>query len=457
MSLVRKMEFKDKTFLVVGTGVSGIAAVKLLGRMGAKIILFDSNAKLDCEAVRGKIPEEIEFDFVLGAIPSSVMDKVDIAILSPGVPTDLLFVLEMQEHNIKIWGEIELAYRCSKGKLLAITGTNGKTTTTALVGEILKTYYKSVFVVGNIGLPYTEYALDMTEDSVTVAEVSSFQLETIHKFHPQVSAILNITPDHLNRHHTMECYAETKARIAKNQTKDEICVLNYEDAYLQKLAKDMSADVFWFSSEHILERGIWLEGEQIYYCDTEKIPVCTIHDMNLLGKHNYENVMAAIAITMHAGVPIDCIRQAIRDFQAVEHRIEFVKEVNGVRYYNDSKGTNPDAAIKAVEAMVRPTIVIGGGYDKKNTYEEWIASFGDKVKCLVLLGETKDAIAATAKKAGFTNIIMTQSLQEAVEVSSREAKSGDAVLLSPACASWDMFKSYEERGKLFKEYVRALQ
>lgn len=162
MSLVRKMEFKDKTFLVVGTGVSGIAAVKLLGRMGAKIILFDSNAKLDCEAVRGKIPEEIEFDFVLGAIPSSVMDKVDIAILSPGVPTDLPFVLEMQEHNIKIWGEIELAYRCSKGKLLAITGTNGKTTTTALVGEILKTYYKSVFVVGNIGLPYTEYALDMT-------------------------------------------------------------------------------------------------------------------------------------------------------------------------------------------------------------------------------------------------------------------------------------------------------
>ena len=457
MSLVRKMEFKDKTFLVVGTGVSGIAAVKLLGRMGAKIILFDSNAKLDCEAVRGKIPEEIEFDFVLGAIPSSVMDKVDIAILSPGVPTDLPFVLEMQEHNIKIWGEIELAYRCSKGKLLAITGTNGKTTTIALVGEILKTYYKSVFVVGNIGLPYTEYALDMTEDSVTVAEVSSFQLETIHKFHPQVSAILNITPDHLNRHHTMECYAETKARIAKNQTKDEICVLNYEDAYLQKLAKDMSADVFWFSSEHILERGIWLEGEQIYYCDTEKIPVCTIHDMNLLGKHNYENVMAAIAITMHAGVPIDCIRQAIRDFQAVEHRIEFVKEVNGVRYYNDSKGTNPDAAIKAVEAMVRPTIVIGGGYDQKNTYEEWIASFGDKVKCLVLLGETKDAIAATAKKAGFTNIIMTQSLQEAVEVSSREAKSGDAVLLSPACASWDMFNSYEERGKLFKEYVRALQ
>ena len=456
MSLVRKMEFKDKTFLVVGTGVSGIAAVKLLGRMGAKIILFDSNAKLDCEAVRGKIPEEIEFDFVLGAIPSSVMDKVDIAILSPGVPTDLPFVLEMQEHNIKIWGEIELAYRCSKGKLLAITGTNGKTTTTALVGEILKTYYKSVFVVGNIGLPYTEYALDMTEDSVTVAEVSSFQLETIHKFHPQVSAILNITPDHLNRHHTMECYAETKARIAKNQTKDEICVLNYEDAYLQKLAKDMSADVFWFSSEHILERGIWLEGEQIYYCDTEKIPVCTIHDMNLLGKHNYENVMAAIAITMHAGVPIDCIRQAIRDFQAVEHRIEFVKEVNGVRYYNDSKGTNPDAAIKGIQAMNRPTVLIGGGYDKDSAYDEWINAFDGKVKKLVLIGATREKIAQTAEKLGFHEIVMADTFEEAFEKCVEYAEPGDAVLLSPACASWGMFKNYEQRGDKFKELVNQL-
>ena len=451
------MEFADTKALVIGTGISGLSAVSLLERKGAQVILFDANEKLKCADVKAKLKADSQAQIVIGTLPEGLLDTVDLVIPSPGVPMDIPMMLEIRRREIPVWGEIELGYRCGQGSIAAITGTNGKTTTTALVGEILKTYYKSVFVVGNIGLPYTEYALDMTEDSVTVAEVSSFQLETIHKFHPQVSAILNITPDHLNRHHTMECYAEMKARIAKNQTKDEICVLNYEDAYLQKLAKDMSADVFWFSSEHILERGIWLEGEQIYYCDTEKIPVCTIHDMNLLGKHNYENVMAAIAITMHAGVPIDCIRQAIRDFQAVEHRIEFVKEVNGVRYYNDSKGTNPDAAIKAVEAMVRPTIVIGGGYDKKNTYEEWIASFGDKVKCLVLLGETKDAIAATAKKAGFTNIIMTQSLQEAVEVSSREAKSGDAVLLSPACASWDMFNSYEERGKLFKEYVRALQ
>ena len=371
--------------------------------------------------IRKKLPENIAFDLVLGELPQQVMERTDIAVLSPGVPTDLPFVLEMQERKIPIWGEIELAYRCSKGKLFAITGTNGKTTTTALTGEIMKTYFESVFVVGNIGMPYTEYAMDMTDNSVTVAEISSFQLETIHKFHPQISAILNITPDHLNRHHTMECYVDTKANIARNQTKDEVCVLNYEDAYLQKIA------------------------------------VCTIHDMNLLGKHNYENVMAAIAIAMHAGVPIDCIRKAVKEFHAVEHRIEYVCEVDGVKYYNDSKGTNPDAAIKAVEAMVAPTVVIGGGYDKKSTYEEWIASFKDKVKCLVLLGETKDAIAETAKKAGFTNIIMTDSLKEAVRVCSEQAVPGDAVLLSPACASWDMFKSYEERGRLFKEYVHELE
>lgn len=450
------MKLKDKTFLVVGTGISGIAAVKLLAGIQADIILYDSNAKLSCEEIRKKLPEDISFDLVIGELPPGVMERTDIAVLSPGVPTDLPFVLEMQERKIPIWGEIELAYRCSRGKLFAITGTNGKTTTTALTGEIMKTYFDSVFVVGNIGMPYTEYARAMTDDSVTVAEISSFQLETIHRFHPKVSAILNITPDHLNRHHTMECYVETKANIAGNQTKDEICVLNYEDAYLQEIAPKLSADVFWFSSEHILERGIWMEGEQIVYCDTERIPVCSIHDMNLLGKHNYENVMAAVAIAMHAGVPIECIRRAIKEFQAVEHRIEYVCEVDGVRYYNDSKGTNPDAAIKAVEAMVAPTVVIGGGYDKKSSYEEWIASFGDKVKCLVLLGETKDSIAETARKAGFTNIIMTESLQEAVRVSSEQAAAGDAVLLSPACASWDMFKSYEERGRLFKQYVHEL-
>ena len=229
------------------------------------------------------------------------------------------------------------------------------------------------------------------------------------------------------------------------------------DEYLKKIAKDIPAKVFWFSSEHILEQGIWLDGEKIMYNDgSETIEICTIHDMKLLGKHNYENVMAAVAIAMHAGVPLDCIRKAVKEFNAVEHRIEYVKEVNGVKYYNDSKGTNPDAAIKAVEAMVRPTVVIGGGYDKDSSYDEWIASFGDKVKALVLLGQTRDKIAAAAREQGFENIRFVETLKEAVEVCREDAREGQIVLLSPACASWDMFKSYEERGKLFKQYVNEL-
>lgn len=450
------MDFTDKRVLVVGTGVSGVAAIRLLAAKGAKPVVLEGNEKADREQIRAKIPESITYDLIIGNLPEEVMDTLDLAVLSPGVPTDLPFVIKLQDKKIPVWGEIELAYVCGKGRLAAITGTNGKTTTTALTGAIMREYYDSVFVVGNIGLPYTEYALEMKDSSVTVAEVSSFQLETIHSFRPEVSAILNITPDHLNRHHTMQCYIDTKARIAENQTKDQICVLNYEDSELKKLADKIPADIFWFSSARPLERGIWLDGEDIIYKDTEEIKICTIHDMQLLGVHNYENVMAAVAITMHMGVPVECIRKAIAEFKAVEHRIEFVREVHGVKYYNDSKGTNPDAAIKAVQAMVTPTVVIGGGYDKQSSYEEWIDSFGDTVKCLVLLGATADKIEATARKAGFTNIIRVASLEEAVKVSAAQAQSGEAVLLSPACASWDMFKSYEQMGTLFKEYVNQL-
>lgn len=449
-------DLQGKKVLVVGTGISGVAAANLLYEQGAQIVLLESNTKLTPQEIAGRFDGKTEYDLILGDLPEKAMDSLDLAVLSPGVPTDLPFVEAMQERGIPIWGEIELAYRCAKGKLIAITGTNGKTTTTALTGAIMREFYKSVFVVGNIGTPYTELATSTTDKSVTVAEVSSFQLETIHKFRPDVSAILNITPDHLNRHHTMECYIETKGRVAQNQTKDQVCVLNYEDEHLRRLAESIPADVFWFSSKQPLQRGIFLEGEDIIYQDKERIRVCSIHDMKLLGVHNYENVMAAVAIAVHAGVPMDCIRHAVSEFEAVEHRIEYVREVDGVKYYNDSKGTNPDAAIKAVEAMVRPTIVIGGGYDKQSSYEEWIASFGDKVKCLVLLGATADKIEKTAREAGFENILRAGSLEEAVTLSAKQAEPGDAVLLSPACASWDMFKSYEQRGTLFKEYVNKL-
>lgn len=450
------MNFAGKTILVVGTGISGVAAVKLLAAQSAAIILMDGNASLDPEKIAEKFPTEIHYDLILGDLPEKAFSRIDMAVLSPGVPTDLPFVVQLQESGIPVIGEIELAYLCGQGRVLAITGTNGKTTTTALTGEIMKAYYDSVFVVGNIGLPYTEYAADMQPDTVTVAEVSSFQLETIQRFCPQVSAILNITPDHLNRHHTMECYAETKARIAINQTKQETCILNYEDSWLQKLSKDIQADIFWFSSVRELERGIFLRDGEIVYRDAEEIVICKTDELLLLGRHNYENVMAAIAIAVKAGVPVEVIRQVVQNFHAVEHRIEFVREVNGVKYYNDSKGTNPDAAIKAVEAMVSPTIVIGGGYDKDSTYEEWIDSFGDIVRGLVLLGQTRDKIAEAAEEAGFTAVTKVETLEEAVAEAAKQAKPGYAVLLSPACASWGMFRNYEERGDLFKKIVNEM-
>jgi len=376
--------------------------------------------------------------------------------MSPGVPTDLPVVNHMREKGIPIWGEIELAYFYGKGDVLAITGTNGKTTTTALLGEIMKNYKESVYVVGNIGNPYTTVALDMTEESVAVAEVSSFQLETIYSFRPKVSAILNITPDHLNRHHTMENYIAAKEDIAKNQSAEDVCVLNYEDEVTRKFGERLQCQVLYFSSQRKLEKGIFLDGGNIIYKGDEELIVCHVDELQILGTHNHENVMAASAMALSYGVPIEIVRDTVKAFAGVAHRIEYVCEKYGVAYYNDSKGTNPDAAIKGIQAMNRRTLLIGGGYDKDSEYEEWIEAFDGKVKHLVLLGQTREKIAEAARRVGFENIILVDSLEEAVHTCARLAEPGDAVLLSPACASWGMFKNYEERGDKFKDFVNAL-
>ena len=385
---------------------------------------------------------------------------MELSIISPGIPLDAPFVPVLDEAKIPIWSEIQLAYHVAKGKLIAITGTNGKTTTTALTGAIMKTFFDEVFVVGNIGIPYTDVALDTTDKSVTVAEVSSFQLETIMDFHPDVSAILNITPDHLNRHGTMENYIEVKERVAVNQTEDDCIVLNYDDKVLREFGekKDLKPKVIFFSSTQTLKEGMYLDGDMMLYAhDGKKEEVLNVKtDMQLLGKHNYENVMAAVAMSIRMGVPMDLIRKAVKEFKAVEHRIEFVLERSGVRYYNDSKGTNPDAAIQAIRAMPGPTVLIAGGYDKHSEYDEWIEAFGDKVKYLVLIGQTRDKIAECARSHGFTDIMYAEDMAEAVRVCAAYANAGDNVLLSPACASWGMFDNYEQRGEIFKECVRNL-
>lgn len=451
-------ELQGKKVLVAGSGLSGTGAVEALWRVGVQPILFDSNDKLDIEAVRAKLVKGAETDVILGELPDEVLASVSLAVFSPGVPTDTEFAQKFRAKGIKIWGEIELAYRLGKGKVIGITGTNGKTTTTSLVGEIMTAHCSSVDVVGNIGNPYTLTALDTTADSVTVAEISSFQLETVECFCPDVSAILNITPDHLNRHHTMENYAAVKEAVTKNQTDKQTCVLNYDNTYTREIGERCPAHVVWFSSTNKLSDGFYLEGEDICFSkDGETARLMNIHDMNLVGICNVENVMAAIAITQAMGVPMETILSAVRQFKAVEHRIEFVASKRGVDYYNDSKGTNPDAAIQGIRAMSKPTVLIGGGYDKQSEYDEWIEAFEDKVKCLVLIGQTREKIADCARKHGVENIILADSFEEAFGICVEQAQRGDAVLLSPACASWGMFPNYEVRGKLFKELVNNLE
>lgn len=451
------MDLTGKRVLVAGSGISGVAAAKLLRQKGSSIVLFDGNRELDIDALREREPVFADADILLGELSETDIEGIDLAVLSPGIPTDIPFVSALRDKEIPIWGEIELAFRFAKGRIAAITGTNGKTTTTALTGEILENYFSDVKVVGNIGIPYTSVAADTTEDTVTVAEISSFQLETIETFRPDVSAILNITPDHLNRHHTMECYIGTKERIAENQRDENTCVLNYEDEVLRKFGEQLGIRVLFFSSKQKLDRGLYLDGEEIFYADgTNTVRVIRVEELNILGTHNYENVMAATGIALSLGVPLKNITEALKRFEAVEHRIEYVTEKRGIRFYNDSKGTNPDAAIKGICAMNRPTLLIGGGYDKESEYDAWIESFCGKVKKLVLIGQTREKIAACAREHGFDEIMLCDTLEQAIDVCYENAADGDAVLLSPACASWGMFKNYEERGCIFREYVRKL-
>ncbi len=449
------MEVTKKKVLVFGSGISGIGAAKLLMRQGAEVVLYDGNEKLTGSDLRKKLGEGNDTRIVIGTFPEELYDTLDIAILSPGVPTDLPVVNRMRESGILITGEVELAYETGKGDVLAITGTNGKTTTTALLGEIMENY-KKTFVVGNIGNPYTTAALEMDENSVTVAEMSSFQLETIIDFRPRVSAILNFTPDHLNRHHTMEAYVNAKKNIARNQTGEDYCILNYEDPLTREFGQNIRAQVLYFSSQRKLEKGIYLEDGEIIYRNGKEISVCRVEELNLLGTHNYENVMAASAMALVYGVPVDVVRKSVLAFKGVEHRIEYVTEKNGVVYYNDSKGTNPDAAIKGIKAMNRPTVLIGGGYDKDSVYTDWIHSFDGKVKRLILIGATREKIARDALACGFTDYEFAETFEEAVLTAAKAASPGDAVLLSPACASWGMFPNYEVRGEKFKEIVNSL-
>lgn len=452
------MDFHKKV-LIAGTGKSGINAGKLLLEKGAEIVFYDDNVSLDITKLLSLFEDAERISVVLGEVNEKILSNIDLMVISPGVPVDSDVANAVRDARIPIWSEIELAYHAGAGHLAAITGTNGKTTTTSLVGEIFAAYTDNSFTVGNIGIPYTEVALQMNEDSYTVAEVSSFQLETIVDFRPHVSAVLNVTPDHLNRHYTMENYASVKLDVCKNQKEEDYLILNYDDELTRAMAKDkrVKARVVFFSRLHNLEEGICLQDDAIVIRENgTETKVIDTKDLILLGGHNLENYMAGIGVAYYMGIPMEIIVSVLKTFKGVAHRIEFVKEVNGVAYYNDSKGTNPDAAIKGIQAMNRKTVLIGGGYDKGVAFDDWIKAFDGKVKKLVLLGQTAHMIADTAAKYGFTEVAFADDLKQAVELCFEAAEPGDAVLLSPACASWGMFDNYEQRGDMFKEFVNEL-
>lgn len=447
------MDFQGKKVLIIGAGKSGLAAADLLTSQNADIILYDDK-KLDEAEVLKKLSKDFKGRIVSEVLTDEIAGNPDYLVLSPGVPIDSEKVLKYKAKGACVIGEVELAYYYTKGKIVAVTGTNGKTTTTALTGALMKLKYDNTLVGGNIGIPYTQICLDSTDDGVTVAEMSSFQLDTTVTFHPYISMILNITPDHLDRHHTMENYINAKLNCTKNQTADELCILNYEDETLRKAAENIKAKICWFSSKTALNDGMVYEDGVIYEVKNGvREKVIDVDEMMLIGRHNYENVMAAVAAARFMNVPMELIREGLRIFKPVEHRIEYVATVNGVKYYNDSKGTNPDASIQAVKAMSGPTFLIGGGYDKGSEYDEWIECFDGKIKKLILMGQTRDKIAECARKHGFNEIEFVNSMEEAVNYCYRNAVNGDTVLLSPCCASWGMFKNYEERGRIFKDLV----
>jgi len=448
---------KGKNVLIVGLGKSGKAAAKALNEAGAKVSVQDSKTsdKLDTQFIQYMQNEGITA--YLGCVPED-MTAFDMLVLSPGVPPTLAHIEEARKAGIEITGELEMAYRLGEGQFIAITGTNGKTTTTTLVGEIFEAAGRNTAVVGNIGSPVVAEAAGSQEDKWLITEVSSFQLETTSWFRPVVSAILNLTPDHLNRHGTMEAYGAAKARIAAKQGPGEFLVINLDDPLAYALAGNTEATVILFSRKTVPAAGAYLDGTGIMVkgLDGAEHFICDRSELKIIGDHNVENVLAASAIAFFAGIDPEIISAAVREFRGVEHRIEFSGNVDGVDYFNDSKGTNVDAAVIALKALKDGIILIAGGDGKSQDFTELANHFDGCVEALVLLGRDAPVIEEAARKAGFTNIYNCKDMPDGVRKAAELAKPGQKVLLSPACASWDMYDNFEQRGRHFKECVKEM-
>jgi UDP-N-acetylmuramoylalanine--D-glutamate ligase len=449
------LELKNKRVLVVGLGKSGLAAAHFLKTLGARVTVSDARPA----TLIAELSELLDQGFMVEAGSHGLLTfrRQDLIVVSPGVPMSTPVLSQVRAMGAHIVGELELGAEYLKGEVVAVTGSNGKTTTTSLIGEILKAAGRPTLVGGNIGRPVTAMVEESTPESWSVLEVSSFQLETVETFKPRIALVLNITPDHLDRHGTFEAYAALKARVTEFQTAEDFLILNGEDKETQLIAAKTMAQVYWFSGRRPMKRGAFVHGESILFVPREGAkpePVMPVAEIPLAGAHNVENVLAAVCAARLAGVESETIRAAVLAFKAVEHRLEFVREVAGVRYYNDSKATNVDATMKAVEAFAGGIHLILGGKDKGSDYRVLEPFLRERVKTVITIGSAAEKIERQLD--GVVKIERAETLQRAVAFAHEAAVAGDTVLLAPACASFDQFESYEQRGRVFKELVQGL-
>ncbi len=452
------MKLENQKVLVVGLGRSGIAAAEILRRRKARVSVCDRKSAEEIGIDLSQM-QRAGIKIYTGAYPQISRENYDLLIASPGIPLKIEPFQDALKDGIPVIGELELAYRLKKEQtqLLAITGTNGKTTTTALLQEILAQGGRKALVAGNIGIALTTL-VDEVEDAVIAVEVSSFQLETAVDFRPHICGILNITPDHLDRHQTWRAYVEAKAKVFQKQRAADFAVFNYEDPTLRELGPRCPARLFYFSTENSLPEGAFVEDNYLVIkILNQKERICSLDKIRLRGKHNQENILCAAMMAYLTGVPSSVIAQVLSGFKGVRHRLEEVSSVNNILYINDSKATNPEAAIKALESFDNPIILIAGGRNKGSSFEELAQVIKSRVKELVLLGEAKDQIKQSVMDVNYKNIHEVESFAEAVKTAQNLARAGDVVLLSPACASWDMFPSYEHRGDLFCHLVRSVK
>jgi len=450
------IELKNKRVLVVGLGKSGLSAAMFLRAQGARVTVSDTRSAV---ALANEIPALLDAGIMVEAGGHGLLTfrRQDLIVVSPGVPMDTPEVKQAIAFGLPVIGELELASRFLHGRVVAITGSNGKTTTTSLAGKIFSDAGLPTLVGGNIGLPVIDLVAQSTPETTSVLEVSSFQLETVEEFHPHIAVVLNITPDHLDRHGSFENYAAAKTRITARQGAEDFLVLNAEDKATQMVALKTKAQIYWFSGRRPIKQGAFVYGESIVFVPREGAkaePVMPVSEIHLKGSHNVENVLAAICTARLAGISAEAIRGAVAGFSAVEHRLEFVKRVNGVEFYNDSKATNVDAAMKAVSSFAGGIHLILGGKDKDSDYSLMAELLKERVKAVYTIGAAAEKIERQLQ--GVVKMVQAETMQAAVTEAAKAAAAGDIVLLSPACSSFDQFDNYEHRGRVFRQFVNEL-